>query len=95
MALRLDSCGRTERESNVDHSMEIYLRPSARGILLNFYVPAEFREAFLQSIERGHLMSEGEINFEASIQPSWLVPGKDDHLRISLEALNFHFVKDD
>jgi len=81
--------------------IEIYVRDSHRGTLLNFYVPARLREQFIASIKEGAFASDmASIALELAVLPKWATDAEErkelekrdaHHVRIPITAINVHF----
>ena len=70
--------------------IEVYVRPLDDGAILNFYVPAESRDALIRALQSGgRFVSAMPMNFEMAVLPTWTTLDDDEHLRVSLSAINF------
>lgn len=74
-----------------DGALTINLRPSGDRVLLNFYVPAHLRAAFLEGIAEGTFANKVRMNFAASILPEWFSAEFKDHISVPVSALNVVF----
>lgn len=82
--------------------IEIYVRPSGDRVLLNLYVPAEAKAAFLKALQDGTLdAADTPIALELSLQPEWATDAElrekianvhgPIHARIPIDQLNLQF----
>ena len=71
--------------------IEVYIRHNQLGAMLNFYVPKELKDSFLDSISKGTFEpSDTDIHFEASILPEWVADASKvaSHVRVKIAGIN-------
>ena len=80
-------------------AVEIYIRNSSSGTLLNFYIPSDLKEEFIAALRDGSFSKTGvDIALEVSILPHWITDadqrsevqerGDVVHARIPLSLIN-------
>jgi len=89
----------------MNNDIEIYVRPGGEHNMLNFYVPVQARERFMQALATGSIeLPAGAINFEISVLPQWLTDPVQRkkaeraqeplHVRVPLGAINVQFTEE-
>lgn len=79
------------RASSKKAKIELYVRHSSNGTMLNFYLSPEGKECLQNALlDSGHVDGESvEINLELSVRPDWITDSDNPaHLRIPISALN-------
>lgn len=86
-------------------SIAVYVKPGAEHNMLNFYIPAALKAAFVAAVANGSLeLPSDSINFEVVVLPQWIAesgqklnarhPDEPVSVGIPLKAINFHFSED-
>ena len=86
--------------------LEVYLRPSAKRVLLTFHMPESRKNSFITALERGEVaIDDLKMNFELSILPEWITDpvervkyersGCLAHIRVPLSAITASYTGED
>lgn len=83
----------------MSNAIEIYLRHSNNGTMLNFHVPVSLKERFLRAVGSGELdLTNDDANFEAVILPEWSASEEaaaSPHVRMKISGISVNYYEDD
>lgn len=88
--------------SDQPSQIEIYVRPSAHRVMLNFHVPEALKEALIAGIRNGSFSTDAaRMNVELTLLPQWITDKsvrmqyeeltEDVHARIPIDTINTNF----
>lgn len=70
--------------------IEIYVRHSSDGAMLNIYVDSSTKQQLISALQSGQYESaDASIHLELSVLPEWLANQGEAHARIPIAAINF------
>ena len=73
----------------MEAGIEIYVRPSADRVMLNFYVPKDRLEQLMAALAAGHVSTRDvPMALELAVLPEWLTVQGEGHIRVQLTEIN-------